>query len=591
MQLDELLQRHEGKTLEFKRDLSSLGPIVKSVVAFANTSGGDLVVGVDDGTREVVGLDDPLGDSERLANVIADRISPTVLPDVDVVAWRSTNVLIARIADSPLRPHFVRHEGREQGVYVRIGSTTRRADVDMVAELARYAQNRSLDEEPRPELDSEAIDFSAAAESFAAIRTLERSDLRTLRMLIDYQGALVPTVGGLLLFGKDRLDSFPDAWIRVGAFSGVDRSMVIDSKDVTSYLPGAIEEAVTHVERTTSTGLEISGGPHVPRPTYPIVAIREAITNAVLHADYSQRGAPITVSLFRDRIEIENPGILPFGLTLDEALSGTSKLRNHVIGHVFGKLRLIEQWGSGIPRMLIACRDAGLADPIFQEHGTRFRVTIMSGSVGETRVDAVDSAILAHLRSSQEDGGLATSQVARAIGRSERSTRSRLWKLVDRGLAQRIAMSRTDPKARWVPTHSVPIGTATETDTAVPIRAGKRKGDWLIVNEWATEDPSDVTRDVSIGIRNVRGTRARISRVEVIDPTGTSRAVDFSRKGPGSPMAVDSAVALYPSDFAPDSPSMVDGTYDVRWFVLTDDGPQVELLAAKFGLHDGSLAA
>jgi ATP-dependent DNA helicase RecG len=380
------------------------------------------------------------------------------LPDIEIVAWRSANVLVARIADSPLRPYFVRSEGAEKGVYIRVGSTSRRAGPELIRELTRYAGGRSFDEEPGPEMKSEEIDFRAAAESFEPVRRLTRADLRTLRILTTYQGSSVPTIGGLLLFGKRRLESFPDAWIRVGLFGGRDRTRILDSKEITSYLPVAAEEAIAQVARMTSTSLEIQGARHVARPSYPTAAVREAVINAVVHADYSERGTPISISLFSDRIEIENPGLLPFGLTLGDILEGSSKLRNRVIGRVFKELRLIEQWGSGIQRMIDACREAGLADPEFEERAAGFRVTIRSAST-EPRLDPMDSSVLEILLARAEAGGASTSEVALAIGRSDRSTRTRLLRLADRGLVVRLGSSRTDPKARWVSADPLPRGS------------------------------------------------------------------------------------------------------------------------------------
>lgn len=449
MDLPELLTRHEGKTLEFKRDLSSPGPIVKTVVAFANTAGGDLVIGVDDGTRDVVGVEDALADEERLANLIADRIAPTVLPDIEIVAWRSTNVLVARIVDSPLRPHHVKTEGPQRGVYVRVGSTSRRAGPELIQEMTRYVQSRSFDEEPYPEANSEDIDFRAASESFADLRKLRRADLQTLRILTSYQGGVVPTVGGLILFGKDRLRFFPDAWIRVGLFGGVNRTRILDSQEITSHLPFAVEETIEQVQRMTPTSLEIEGARHTPLTTYPLSAIREAIVNATVHADYAQRGTAISVSLFSDRIEIENPGLLPFGLTLEDIQEGTSKLRNRVIGRAFKELRLIEQWGSGVQRMTNACREAGLADPLFEERATSFRVTMRSMRIGEARLDRSDTEILDVLRATPGQDGLTTSEIAKRIERSDRAARTRLLKLMERGLVLRIGSSRNDPTARW----------------------------------------------------------------------------------------------------------------------------------------------
>ncbi|MCX7118017.1 MAG: hypothetical protein NTW94_09000 [Legionellales bacterium] len=84
----------------------------------------------------------------------------------------------------------------------------------------------------------------------------------------------------------------------------------------------------------------------------PLSILREAIINALIHADYSQRGAPTRISFFDDRIEIENPGILLPGMTIEDVRDGVSKIRNHVIARIFHELNLIEQWGSGVARIL-----------------------------------------------------------------------------------------------------------------------------------------------------------------------------------------------------------------------------------------------
>jgi hypothetical protein len=144
----------------------------------------------------------------------------------------------------------------------------------------------------------------------------------------------------------------------------------------------------------------------------PPAAVREAVINAVAHADYAQRGAPIRVSIFDDRLEVENPGLLPFGLTLEDLPRGVSKLRNRVIGRIFHALGLIEQWGSGIQRMTAACREAGLAAPVFEELATRFRVTIATARVSRPVLDDTDQSILASLGG---DKGLSTSEIADAI--------------------------------------------------------------------------------------------------------------------------------------------------------------------------------
>ena len=256
----------------------------------------------------------------------------------------------------------------------------------------------------------------------------------------------MPTVGGILLFGRDRLAHFPDAWIQAGRFAGIDKTRILDRAELSMPLAGVIPAAMAFIERHLAPGVEIGPVRRTPRWTLPPVVAREALVNAVVHADYSHRGAPIRLAIFDDRLEIENPGLLPFGLTLDELPRGVSKLRNRVIGRVFHELGLAEQWGSGAQRMIAECRDAGLAPPVWEEIGARLRVTISTERVGERTADSIDQAIVQML---DAGAGLGTSEIAAAIGRSTRATRSRLARLVERGLAVEIGRGPRDPKRKY----------------------------------------------------------------------------------------------------------------------------------------------
>jgi len=209
--------------------------VLKTLVAFANTAGRTRVLGVEDRSGHVRDVADPLDMEERLASLISDRISPRRLPEIEILPWRRTQVLATQVHPSPSRPHHLTREGAERGVDVRAGSTNHRADRELIEELRRFTRGESFDEQPMPGLDSEAVDFRAAAESFAGVRKLARRDLRTLRMLTDHQGRTVPTVGGLLLFGRDRTEHFPDAWIQAGRFGGRGRSRIVDRAEIRSH--------------------------------------------------------------------------------------------------------------------------------------------------------------------------------------------------------------------------------------------------------------------------------------------------------------------------------------------------------------------
>jgi ATP-dependent DNA helicase RecG len=444
MDLAQVVRRPEGKTLEFKRDFSSPDKILRTLIAFANTAGGTLLVGVSD-AAEVVGVASPLDLEERLASTITDAITPQLLPDIEILKHRDTHVLAVIVHPSQNRPHYLKSKGPTAS-WVRVGSTNRQADESLLEEMRRFSRGTGFDELPAPDADASDLDRSAAAAAFEGVRELRPRDLESLRLLTRHQGRLVPTNGGLLLFGRDRLERFPDAWIQAARFAGNDRAEFVDRAELRGPLTAAIEEAAAFVAKHSTRGAVISAVRRRDVWNVPPAAIREALINAVAHTDYAQQGTPIRLSIHDDRIEIENPGLLPFGLTLEDLPMGISKLRNRVIGRVLNELGLVEQWGSGVQPMLAACADAGLPAPKWEEVGLRVRVTIPTRTVAEPRLDAMDRTILGVL---EHPEGRSTGEVAAAIGLSARATRTRLAQLVERGMVREVGRGPRDPQRRY----------------------------------------------------------------------------------------------------------------------------------------------
>jgi len=444
--VEQLLAQHEGKTLEFKACLAESMPFLKTLVAFANSAGGTIVFGVEDKTRRVLGVDDPLELEARITNLVSDAVRPRLLPDIEIHPWRRTYLVVVRVHPSPVMPHYVKALGQVNGVFIRVGSSSRQADQTILDEMRRMAARRSFDEEPLPDLDSEAIDFRVASELFGSIRRLSRRDLEVLGLTVRHRSKKVATVGGILLFGKDRLRLFPDAYLQAARFGGTDRTYIQDTVDFAGPLPALGEQAIGFLRKHEPVALEINASRHQERWPVPLVALREALINSLVHADYSQRGAPIRLAVFDDRIEVENPGLLPFGLTIEDIRAGVSKLRNRVIGRVFKELGLIEQWGSGISRMIAACNEAGLREPVFEEVGLHFRVTLYKTPMPIERPDPIEEAILKLLA---HGSGHTTAQVAKEIGRTPRATRARLASMVARGGVREIGRGPQDPKRKY----------------------------------------------------------------------------------------------------------------------------------------------
>lgn len=417
-----VLNQPEGKTLEFKRDISSPKPILKSLVAFANTAGGRLVIGVAD-DKQLVGVENPLDEEERLCNLIADSISPRLVPNIELVTVDDKTLMVIEVFLSNSRPHWLNAEGVEDGVYVRLGSSNRKADHALIAELQRLVEGVAFDEMPMPELSMDDLDLEAAQQAFGDIRHLDEQALLTLKLLTQHQGKLVPTKGAILLFGKHRLQHFSDAWIQCGRFFGTKKVDIFDHIDIDEPLPQAVDEVMLFLKKHAFRGADLSEVRRKDVWSIPLGMLREAIINAIVHSDYSQRGAPIRVVFLDDRIEIESLGILLSGLTIEEMKQGTSRIRNHVIARVFRELKLIEQWGTGVRRIFEEAKAIGLPEPKIEEVGMRLCLTIYLAKPHKITSDdkraqsgaqsgAQSEAILAAL----SDGPLSASELMAVLG-------------------------------------------------------------------------------------------------------------------------------------------------------------------------------
>ncbi len=142
--------------------------MLRTLVSFANTAGGKILIGIEDADHAVCGVTDPLVLEERLASLIVDSIAPKLVPDIEILPWRRTQVLAITVFPSQNRPHYLIHEGTENGVYVRVGSTNRRADAALIAEMRLTHWTKVSTSSPC----QNATRKPSTSESFAAVRAL-----------------------------------------------------------------------------------------------------------------------------------------------------------------------------------------------------------------------------------------------------------------------------------------------------------------------------------------------------------------------------------------------------------------------------------
>jgi len=444
--VEELLSQEEGKTLEFKENTSSLQKIVQTIVAFANTAGGMLVIGIKDKSKKVIGLQDVLKEEERLASAVADSIYPQLIPSFQLHTWRKKDILLITVPHS-LRPYYIKSKGLDNGVYIRIGSTNRIADPQTISQIQNLREHKHFDEQPNFDCKTSDINLKTAKTLFNEVsKNFTNQKAKSLGLITKYQSKEIPSNGAVLLFSDNHLDCFPDARIRLGRFLGTDKSQIIDSLDLVAPISMAVEPIISFIRRNTSMAEKIHGIRRKNIPQYIPIVVREAIINAIVHSDYSIKGSSISIAIFDDRMEITNPGCLPFGLSMEAALSGISQLRNRVIGRVFRELNLIEQWGSGLERMRSTCFKHGIMSPKFEELGNFFRTTLYHGIRKIENYQDWYKPILEYLKKDKK----ISPKKAQALWKvTPRTTSSRLKKMCDQGILIEISTGQFDPQKKF----------------------------------------------------------------------------------------------------------------------------------------------
>lgn len=447
--LVELISKNEGKTFELKENAKSVMNILKTIIAFANTAGGTIVIGVEDKTKKILGVENILQEEERLMNVVADSIEPQLLIDIEVVNHLDYELLVIHVPYLSHGPYFYKSVGINNGTYIRLGSTNRLADRETITSLLRNAEHESFDELPVIKATSKDLDVNLIKATLRPFyKKLQLKHYISLGILAhNHYKHAYPTYGAILLFGKNRIPFLPYSIIRCVCYSGITKEKIIDQKDISTSLVVAPDEIIAFIERHINISFKIGKTRREEVEQFPVIAVREAVINALVHSDYSLKGMSIQIAIFSNRIEITNPGSLPFGQTLEAALSGISRIRNHVIGRIFRECKLIERLGSGIPRIFSAYKNQVARLPKFEELNNQFRVTLFAITTELSELTNNWEHIL--IKELLPNKLLATKEIAKLWGVTARTARMRLKSMLDRLLIEKISTSKTDPTSKY----------------------------------------------------------------------------------------------------------------------------------------------
>ncbi len=293
--IETYLSRKEGKTLEFKENTKSLSKIINTIIAFTNTAGGTIVIGIKDRTKEVIGLNNILEEEEKIANAVADSIEPLLTPSVQLSTWRGRDFLIINVPHS-VGPFYLKAKGETNGTFIRLGSTNRLADGVMIENIKRLKHHLYYDETPCTEAKEEDLDLTLAKTLFSEkSKKFSTQTAKTLQLIVKHQETFYPSLGGILLFGQitKKSELFPHVIVRCARFLGKTKAKIHDTLDIPLQLPLAVDTVLDYVKKHSISSYVIEDAKGKVVAQYPPAVVREAVINSLVHADYSVRGASI----------------------------------------------------------------------------------------------------------------------------------------------------------------------------------------------------------------------------------------------------------------------------------------------------------
>ena len=378
----------ESINIEYKVEMPKKSEkYMKTVVAFANGRGGRIVFGVDDKTLNIVGMnpDTIFQTMDSITNAISDSCEPKIYPDVTLQSIDDKTIIVVEIHPGPMRPYYIKNKGLVDGTYVRVAGTSRHAEGYMLKELILEGQNRYFDNEPCEYLEINEDDIKDLCDKMkkiaieniwndeekAAIRDVTKNILITWGILKEDNGKIIPANAYALLTGKMQIQPT----IQCAVFKGKTRAYFVDRREFSGPIQDQVQLAFQYVLEKINMGMQIKGIYRQDVYELPINSVRELIANAVAHRNYLEPGN-IQVAIFDDRLEVTSPGMLLNTVSIKKMIEGYSRLRNPAIANAFAYMKIIEKWGTGIPRILRECKEYGLKKPELIDFDGDFRVNM-----------------------------------------------------------------------------------------------------------------------------------------------------------------------------------------------------------------------
>ncbi len=398
----EIIRNGENSFIEFKRDDIKAVDLAKEIVAFANTKGGRVLIGVDD-DRTISGIKRKKIE-EWFMNSIMDNVTPQIIPYYERVEVDDHGSIVVIGVDSGVaKPYAVKKKGRVY-YYIRVGSESREADRGQLRRLFQSSGDVHFESTPVTRISWEELDFRRIKEYFEVIREhpyipLDKERDKWERILVNNEymrhtdpDHCVSTLAGAILFCRNPSRFLPQAGITAASFRSNEKDYDAVDRDrfnapVVKYgvspinrnvsEDGLIEQGLHFVKKNASHERLGDGGRRERYWDYPRDVVREVLVNAVAHRDYTIM-TDIELCIYSDRLEVISPGCLPNTVSIESMRAGCRVPRNHILMQTLRDYKYVENLGMGVQKKIIrGMLEHNGTEPEFREEETRFVVRLI----------------------------------------------------------------------------------------------------------------------------------------------------------------------------------------------------------------------
>ncbi len=429
-----LISEGEGLRVEFKEKYTSR--IAEDIVAFSNTKGGHILLGVNDHgiiTGEML-TNKLRGEITVLARNCEPHIGVRKISQID-------KIIVIEVAEGDEKPYSC-----SSGYFRRLDAVTQKMTQKEVGLLFRNAvtfpyEDRIQGNVSWNDISEEKIKIFFK-EAGIAIGKINSQDVLTSLNLATKNGI---KTAGVLFFARDPRRHIPQCETILVSFKGTSRVDMLDRKDVQDDLWTQYQEAMIFLKRHLSVRTEIKGLDRNDLYEIPLEALREVVANAIIHRDYSIRGTSIMVEIHEDRVIIKNPGGFPIGMSQDK-LGVLSVRRNELIADIFARMHRVERIGSGFKRIRESMEAAGLPFPRVSSDSfffIEFQRPKQAGKIVPEKVtEKVPEKVTDNQRKIIEamatNPHITVADLSKIVDISERKIKDNISKLKEKGLLRRI---------------------------------------------------------------------------------------------------------------------------------------------------------